>query len=79
MEHHWTNEYIADQILVAVSKLMEMRAELMEPHFAEKVLERNVRQAHALSSVCKIILCVTANFEVCNPMFKIFYSFLYFQ
>ena len=65
-------------VIMAVEKLMESRADLMEPHFADKVLKNSVVEPFMSSTISKIILCVVANYEVTQAAFCMsdFYFFL---
>ena len=66
MDNHWMDQNANSQVVMAMEKLMETRADLMEPHFVDKVLNCNVILPSMGYAVSKIILCVVANFEVCN-------------
>ena len=58
--HEHANSYM----LLCFDKLVEIRADLIEPYFVEKVLNCSVMQPAMSLQICKVILCVVANFEV---------------
>ena len=66
MNNHWMDKNSNSQIVLAVEKLMENRADLMEPHLVEKVLNCDIIMPAMGQAITKIILCVVANFEVCT-------------
>ena len=60
------DKHANSQIVYAVEKLVETRADLMEPYFVDKVLKSKVILPSMAYSVSKIILCVVVNYEVCK-------------